>query len=189
MQRHSTKIAVSCRACGKQFSAFRCDVLRGACKFCSRACYLRRSPEERFWALVKKTPSCWIWQGCLSPRGYGTIKVNGRQIGAHRFSWGLRFGEIPDGLEVCHDCPGGDNPACVNPDHLWLGTGKENIQDAIRKGRRGHGEKASNCRLSDLQVEEIRRRGAEPGAAKGQLAADFGITRTHLWRILSGRVR
>ena len=76
---------------------------------------------------------CWIWTGALNRhRGYGRLRFKDKEIKAHRYSWELHNGPIPDGLQVLHKC---DTPACVNPDHLWLGTHKENMHDCIKKGR------------------------------------------------------
>lgn len=78
---------------------------------------------------VKKTESCWIWKGKIGNSGYGVFN---RKESSHRKSYELFKGEVEPGLCVCHTC---DNPKCVNPDHLWIGTQKENITDSINKGR------------------------------------------------------
>jgi hypothetical protein len=92
----------------------------------------KRRAISRFMALVRKTETCWLFIGCLNKQGYGEFSFRGRARGAHRVSYQLFKGEIPPGLYVMHQC---DNPPCVNPDHLSVGTSGENARDAVRKGR------------------------------------------------------
>lgn len=95
----------------------------------------KRKAVERFWRFTRKSDvSCWVWTGVLWKDGYGRIRPGtGKQyVSAHRFSWELHYGHIRDGLCVLHRC---DNPACVNPAHLFLGTNRDNIDDMMNKGR------------------------------------------------------
>lgn len=87
---------------------------------------------KRFFDKVDKTEDCWNWTASSRGQGYGAFKINGKVIDAHRVSWTIHFGEIPNGLFVCHKC---DNKKCVNPDHLFLGTQKDNMNDCLQKGR------------------------------------------------------
>lgn len=89
------------------------------------------SPKEKFMARVQKTKSCWLWKG-PTLKGYGRFHFNRKTYTSNRAAYILFKGEIPHGLIVCHSC---DNPSCVNPDHLWLGTNNDNCQDKMKKGR------------------------------------------------------
>lgn len=95
------------------------------------------SVQDRFSAKVSPEPmsGCWLWTGSFRRDGYGSLSIDGVTHAAHRVSWWLSKGEIHDGLCVLHRC---DNRACVNPDHLWLGTKRDNTNDMLRKGRTGY---------------------------------------------------
>ena len=115
-----------------------------------------RTVEERFWPKVDQSGGlfgCWEWTGAKAGWGYGQIKINGKHAGAHRVIYEWMHGPIPKGLCVLHHC---DNPPCVNPAHLWLGTHADNALDSCAKGRRAKGESHSSAKLTEKDVHEIR---------------------------------
>src|SRR5438874_9235553 len=148
-----------------------------------------------FWARVHKTPTCWLWRGKLDKQGYGMLSINGREARAHRVLYEWAVEPIPLGMFVCHHC---DTPACVRPDHLFLGTQADNMLDKARKGRAPAGEDHWSARtpeklhgrqgrLTAEQVREIRQRAAE-GVTHGELAKQFGRYRTTITQIVNGHI-
>jgi hypothetical protein len=123
-------------------------------------------------ALVAES-GCWEWQGYIDKHGYGKITIDGYPSLAHRASWQSCFGDINDGLLVCHKC---DNRKCVNPNHLFLGTPKENSLDMFAKGRAPVviGERHGSAKLTENQVIDIRRR-YKAGAVQRTLAKEYGV--------------
>lgn len=129
-----------------------------------------------FWERVSKTDGCWIWSGNRSPRGYGRIKVKGITRLAHRFSWALHYGLPPSDMMVCHTC---DNPSCVNPSHLFIGTAKDNAKDMIDKGRKVivKGDDVYNAKLTNQDVVEMRRVYSLGQKTAAEIAVDYGVTK------------
>lgn len=105
--------------------------------------------KERFYSRINKTDGCWLWTAGLSDKGYGVLSVNNKSIGAHRISYEIHNGPIPKGMFVCHAC---DNPPCVNPEHLFLGTNSDNIKDALKKGLLKIPEKKPFCKRGHAMV-------------------------------------
>jgi len=138
--------------------------------------------RERFWAKVQKSASCWLWTGARLPFGYGQLSVASRVLKAHRVSWELHLGPIPAGAWVLHRC---DNPPCVNPDHLFLGTHTENMADMAAKGRRAKqkGEAHGRAKLSDAQAQTIRFLCMKTLLNQCAIARLFGVSRSIIGRI------
>jgi len=139
------------------------------------------SLEERFWAKVNKTNDCWLWTGCQS-EGYGYIRHNKKSYRTNRVSWELHFGSIPLGLLVCHKC---DNPSCVRPDHLFLGTNLENTQDRDRKKRNKSpkGEQHGSAKLTISDILAIRELHTQK-IQTVEIARRFGVCRSHISEII-----
>lgn len=119
------------------------------------------TPEQRFWRSTYKTLNCWFWIGARErihgEDWYGHFQIAGKTVKTHRFSWSLHYGPIPPGVCVLHSC---DNPQCVNPKHLFLGTRKQNSSDCISRGRHSSnifpGEKNGRAVLTEQDVHRIR---------------------------------
>lgn len=141
----------------------------------------------RFWEKVDKNISydCWIWTGAKHPKGYGHIGINGNNHRVHRVSWELHHGrKIPIGMCVCHKC---DNPSCVNPDHLFLGTHKDNAQDRNVKNRHVKGEQIKFSRLTEEQVIEIKSIYTGKWGEQTKLAIEYNVGTSTISNIINGK--
>jgi len=139
------------------------------------------TPEERFRLYVRETPQCWEWTGYKNEKGYGIINLRGERVMAHRMAYELAGGTIPKGLFVLHHC---DNPGCVRPKHLFVGTLADNNADMDRKGRgrRGHNMPGIGNHRAVLTEDDVRaiRASDESGPVLG---ARYGVTRNQVWAI------
>ena len=115
-----------------------------------------RGDPKNFWKRVVMGTGCWEWAGKRTSLGYGRLKVGPRYWYAHRRAWVLAKGPIPSGMRVCHRC---DNPSCVRPDHLWLGTQTDNVRDMMTKGRHNPVPKKTHCIHGHAFTPENTRRG------------------------------
>lgn len=148
---------------------------------------------RRFYAKVKITDSCWLWTACANEDGYGRMNVRSYDppVSAHRLSWIIHFGPIPDGKCVLHDCPGGDNPACVNPAHLWLGTDFDNARDRDQKGRNNQakGENHGRHKLTMVEVSKIKSElRKEAYGDVSRLARRYGVSTGTIGKIKRGLI-
>lgn len=142
---------------------------------------------KRFWSKVEKTDGCWVWKAACNNKGYGVFydprKPNKNKMGyAHRMIYEHAVGPIPEDKEMCHRC---DNPKCVNPSHLFVGTRKENMVDCSSKGRTRNGVRRGkdnhNTKLNEQAVREIR---AVVNPNVCRLARKYGVTRNPIKQVL-----
>lgn len=150
-----------------------------------------RMAAARFWPKVAigQPDECWEWRSPPTWGGYGMFKFRGKDHGAHRISWILTVGEIPEGEGyhgtcVLHSC---DNPPCVNPRHLFLGSHQINMDDREAKGRGNRPKKATNLKLTEADVLEIRRMAAS-GIRQTDIAKRFELERGHVSRIVNRKM-
>lgn len=147
---------------------------------------MRKNTTEDFWSKVAQSDSCWRWTGYCLHNGYGQFRLSGQVWLTHRLSWTLAYGPIADGLDVLHRC---DNPPCVRPDHLFLGTNADNAADRDRKGRgasgdrhwsRTHPERLARGSANGSRVHPDRlRRGDQHGRARLNAGAVVAIREAH----------
>ena len=151
----------------------------------------RLPAEERFWFSVQKSSACWLWEAAINPYGYGVFKVQNKVVLAHRYSYELHLGKIPKGKLIMHSC---DNPKCVNPEHLSVGTIDDNMADRQRKKRHASGERHGKAVLSKQDVDAIRemvtrfpvtsRRKMQSFGIANFLARWFDVTHQHILSIV-----
>lgn len=143
------------------------------------------SSTDRFWGKVKKTPTCWIWTAYKNSKGYGRLSFKGKVVYAPRAAWILSKGPIPKDLVICHTC---DNPSCVNPLHLFLGTILDNNRDRHKKNRDGDhsGEHNGRAVLTAKEVLQIKREYARGKITQKDLAKKYKVKQPRISSIVLG---
>lgn len=132
---------------------------------------------------VKITATCWLWQDHLDKDGYGTISLSSIRMKAHRLFYRCFIGDIPYGMMVCHSC---DNPACVNPAHLFLGTAKDNAEDRNEKRRQYMGDDHHLAKITAIQAHEIRELRTQ-GLTYEAIGKRFGVTKSCIYAVCKGK--
>lgn len=139
--------------------------------------------KQRFNAKVQKTDTCWLWAAATNSVGYGQLRVEGKALYAHRMSYLMHKGPIPTGQILRHTC---DIPHCVNPEHLIVGTHKDNTEDARDRNRFGAQRKAGNSKLTWEAVREIRKLLKAGTHTKAAIGALFGVSAKTVYHIEVG---
>lgn len=170
--------------CGNERICKGKDLLNGEIASCGCTRIKRKIPNplKRLLKNIKEKDSCWMWG---NKNLHNMFLLNGKNMGAHRASWILHKGEIPNGLFVCHHC---DNPGCVNPEHLFLGTAKDNVHDMINKGRsiQVRGEKNGSCKLKEEDVFKMREI-KKQNFSYQYIAKIFGMSLSATFSAIKGR--
>lgn len=138
--------------------------------------------RRRFWAKVNKTESCWEWEASFGFADYGKFRVGPTYVSAHRVAYYIEYGKFNEELLVCHKC---DNPKCVRPDHLFLGTDADNGRDKMKKGR--HRYLAPKIALNRDQVIEARRLRKEAGRTYTEIGRMFGVSKFCVYEAVNGK--
>lgn len=186
------RIDRTCEVCGTHFESYPRIVAEGGARFCSKDCHKSRPTvplTERFYRYVGPVTGtgCILWTGAVSIGGYGIIGsgiAKGDYVYANRLSYEIFIGPIPESLFALHRC---DNPPCVNPFHLFLGTHLDNARDKVAKGRQPKGENHGRAKLTDERVLAIRERYYRGDVGQEQLASDNGVSINTIARIVNHR--
>jgi hypothetical protein len=146
---------------------------------------LTQKESQKFWSRVQivEGDGCWLWTAGKTGSGYGAIRMHGRQCLSHRIAFEDAYADVPPGLKVLHTC---DNPPCVRPDHLWLGTSKDNTDDMCAKGRNAFGEDHPIAKLKCQDVENIRAMRAA-GVSANAISEWYGVPYSSVAAIIDNR--
>ncbi len=146
---------------------------------------MTKTERKRFWSRVDKGPECWEWTGALTNNkkglGYGRINLKGSYHLAHRISYRMKHGAIPNGLCICHTC---DNRLCVRPSHLFIGTHKDNMIDCCTKGRIANGSRSATSKLTETQVKAIQK----DTRLHKEIAKDYGVDNSIISKIKTRKI-
>lgn len=186
-----TTVSSKCAYCNKEFNQVIDKHIYRPVKYCSTKCRYQlksdqsiQNKEKRFFSKVKKMNYCWPWQGLIFKRtGYGIFQFCRKNLLAHRASWEIHNGQIPNGLCILHRC---DNRPCVNPGHLFLGTRQDNMDDMVKKGRSLKGERHSMAKLKEQDVKSIRQMHSN-GMPGIRIAKSFKVNKRTIYSILNGK--
>lgn len=182
----SKNIEYECKTCGKKFKKRKSR--KGPNKFCSKKCQFNNKPSEKiilkrlmksFEKYVVKKESCWEWNGSICKNGYGNLNSAQRYLGthrAHRISYILHKGDIPEDKMVLHIC---HNRVCVAPHHLYLGNHEDNMRDRDEANRQAKGSKQGSAKLTEEQVLKIKK----SNLTKSELSREYGVSSTQIGRI------
>jgi hypothetical protein len=202
-KKFSRKILTTCKICGEKKYRSPCKLNYKTCSMKCRNISMRyenggplafnfhATKEQKlsrlkclFDSKVIKGEGCWGWIASMDKDGYGNMMYNRKGIRAHRASWMIHFGDIPEGLWVLHKC---DNPTCANPKHLFLGSAKDNNHDMIKKGRNvmPSGENHWGSKLNSLDVSKIKKLLSQ-GLPQDKIAHMFNVAQATIWRIKAG---
>lgn len=182
-------IPKTCKICDKNYLIRKWQFDNNRGHFCSRACESKhrwsRTKTTFKNNIVKNENGCWEY-AVIDSHGYGVVWVNLKKIKAHRYSYERHVGPIPDGLLVCHHC---DNRRCVNPEHLFIGTGADNNNDCMSKDRdrRLTGFEHPKVKLTKDHMLQIKQRAAR-GEAAANLAKEYEVHRSYIWAISRDKI-
>lgn len=188
---HNEFVTIYCNVCGTAFHPKYGRELES--RYCSNACRYKPYADKghilqaRILASIDKDGNCWVWKGQRNKLGYGFLRIETHHVRAHRASYMAFYGDIPEGMLICHKC---DNPSCVNPDHLFVGTNSDNSRDMSMKGRAGNqgkpsilrGSRHPRSKLTIAQAREIKN-SARPVK---ELSQEYGVSKTLVRGIRSG---
>lgn len=192
----TNRVTLTCESCGKTFARKPSEVMQHT--YCSVACYRALSLADRFWGKVDRSGDCWLWLAGTDDDGYGKFTRDNVTVRAHRMAYILAHGEIDDTILVCHTC---DNPPCVRPIHLFLGTNLDNVADRVRKGRGLYGDRNPSriyperqvrgnthplARLTADAIPQIRAMRAT-GQTYAEIAPHFGVHCDTIRDVILGR--